>query len=178
MWKAGHGGMNFSSQCWGHGDRHTGQQVLCDNKRPQVNQVMSKSWLWLIVPRGVSGPSCHPAEELALAFLTPGEAANGHPSLARRRASVSFQIRREGKQHLLQPAVVLKKEHKFGEQHLAPSLHSLTSTDAEHISTQKALPMTQLVALSRNGSSITGLSIQPRAFQGSLLPHPQTSRTL
>lgn len=117
-----------------------------------LSQAMSKSWL--MVSRGASIPSYQPVRELAFS-LHSWWVCNCQP-----QSGCEIVPYSEGKQllsGLLRPS---QREPQFRQQHLVPSHHSLLAQQRQdpHPPAWKTPPITQLVALSRNGSILTGFS--------------------
>lgn len=93
------------------------------------------------------------------------------------RPQPASRLEKKEQQSLLESAH--KRGMSFESSIWYPLITLQPQQDTGHISTQKTLPMTQLVASSRNGSIFTVFSLQPSAAQPSLLlPNPHAFQIL
>lgn len=119
-------------------------------------------------------------EGVGSSFSTPGEAANASPNLDRRHASVSTQVRRGSEQLVSCLLRHPQKEPRFIQQHLLPSHPSLLAQHPQNLHPPAwKSPMTQLVALSRNGSIFASFLLHsslPSPLPIPIIPSTQSSQ--
>lgn len=148
-------------------DRNCGTYGPIWTTQPSNEQILTDGVLWSL------SSFLSACKGVGSSFSTPGEAANASLNLDRRHASVSTQVRR-GNEQLL--SCLLRHPQTgpwFTEQHLVPSHHSLLAQQPQdpHPLAWKT-PITQLVALSRNGSIFSGFPLQSSLPEPSSLPIP------